>query len=255
MRCKLVLATVALCLTNLCIAQSPVSESRTVTTELSDSVGDVLSLKLSDQEKSLAKQWMLKDSDWVKYKQVMSGPRGAWSPGLDPLTALGVSETDPKERQRYAEIWMKMEIRRNELELAFEVERQKAARKILGNQLAVNNKPWIQEWETKQVEVTYQVILFMDVGCMEKCKALFTDLYKSIGDNTKLDIYFKTGASSETIGQWASFMDIDPAVVRSRKVTLNFDEGVSTSLKVNMDVTPQVRVVNLKTGEVSESRL
>jgi len=255
MRLRVVLFACVLGAGNLCFAESHTSVTRTVNSDLSDSLRDKSELVLSDHEKALAKQWMLEESDWVKYKQIMSGPRGIWSPGLDPLTALGVSENDPKERQRYAELWMKMEIRRNELELAFEVERQKAASRILGNQLAVNNKPWIKEWENKQVEVTHQVVLFMEASCKEKCKPMFQDLFKSIGDNTKLDIYFKQGAGSEDIGQWASFMDIDPTLVRSRKVTLNFDEGVSASLKVSMDSLPQVRVVNLKTGDVTESNL
>jgi integrating conjugative element protein (TIGR03759 family) len=98
---------------------------------------------LTEHERSLAKQWMLKETDWVKYKQLMSGPRGIWSPGLDPITALGVSETDQKERKRYAELWIKVESRRAELELAFEVERQLAAKKILGDKLLVKNTQWI----------------------------------------------------------------------------------------------------------------
>ena len=108
---------------------------------------------LTEHEKSLAKQWMLKETDWLKYKQIMSGPRGVWSPGLDPLTALGVSETDLTERKRYADIWIKVETKRTELELAFEVQRQIAAKEFHGDTLLINNTEWIKDWEKNRAKI------------------------------------------------------------------------------------------------------
>jgi len=227
------------------------TESSTVLTDSMSTLGSVSSMLLTDLDKSLAKQWMLKDSDWIKYKKIMSGPRGIWSPGIDPITALGVSETDPVERKRYAEIWIRMETRRAELEIAFEVERQRAARLIHRDQLAVNNQPWIQEWENKRVEVTKQVSLFIEVDCIDDCQAMFNELRASVGENARLDVFFKQGASSEEIGEWASSMNIPPETVRDRRITLNFDEEKSSSMEVDMSSLPQVRVTDLKTGEVS----
>ena len=143
------------------------SNSATVISDVKSTLDKEAAAPLTEKDRSLARQWMLSETDWVKYKQIMSGPRGIWSPGLDPITALGVSETDPQERKRYAELWIKMETRRAELEMAFEVERQRAANRILGNQLAVNNTSWIREWEEKRVEVNKQVILFVDSECKE----------------------------------------------------------------------------------------
>lgn len=227
------------------------TESSTVLTDSISTLDSESSVSLTDLDKSLAKQWMLKDSDWVKFKKIMSGPRGIWSPGIDPITALGVSETDPVERKRYAEIWIRMETRRAELEIAFEVERQRAAKLIHRDQLAVNNQPWIQEWENKRVEVTKQVSLFIEVDCIDDCQTMFNELRASVGENARLDVYFKQGASSEEIGEWASSMNIPPETVRDRRITLNFDEGKSSSMEVDMSSLPQVRVTDLKTGEIS----
>ena len=227
------------------------SMSETVISDTRSTLDKEAAAKLTEHDKSLAKQWMLSETDWAKYKKIMSGPRGIWSPGLDPITALGVSETDPKERKRYADLWIKMETKRAELEIAFEVERQRAASRILGNQLAVNNSSWISEWQQKQAEVNKQVVLFVDSECREDCKSMFEELHASVGDNARLDIYFKQGASSDDIGQWASFMKIPPEVVRARGVTLNFDEGKSTEFSVDMAALPQVRVVDLKSGSVT----
>jgi len=220
-------------------------------TELKSTLDSSSDLKMSEEDKSLARQWQLTDSDWLKYKSIMKGPRGIWSPGLDPITALGVSETDLVERKRYAELWIKVETNRAELEIAFEVERQLAAKRINGDQLAVNNQRWVQEWEAKRIAVSKQVLLFVDVKCMDDCKALVDEVRASVGENARLDIFFANGATSESIGQWAASMKISPETVRSKSITLNFDEGKSGSLKVDMKALPQVRVVDTKTGAVT----
>lgn len=235
----------------LAVNESTQDNSETVFSGTQSTLDKEAAAKLTEQDKSLAKQWMLSESDWVKFKKVMSGPRGIWSPGLDPITALGVSETDPQERKRYAELWIKIETRRAELEIAFEVERQRAATRILGNQMAVNNTSWVQEWQRKQDEIVKQVVLFVDTECREVCKPTFDDVHASVGDNARLDIYFKQGATSEDIGEWASFMKIPPEVVRSRGITLNFDEGKSAEFGIDMAALPQVRVVDLKSGSVT----
>lgn len=51
-----------------------------------------------------AQQWGLTDSEWQRYQQLHQGERGIWSPGLDPLTTLGVETNSDAERQRFAEL-------------------------------------------------------------------------------------------------------------------------------------------------------
>lgn len=225
--------------------------SETVLTDHTISQDKKATQIISDNERSLARQWMLTDTDWVKYKKIMQGPRGIWSPGLDPITALGVSETDLVERKRYATLWVKVETRRAELELAFEVERQLAGKKLQGDQLMINNTQWIKDWESNRVKIKKQVLLFADVGCTDECKDIFDEIYASVGKNARLDIFFVNDPSTTEIGQWASFMKIPPEVVRSRAVTLNFDEGESSRMNVITTKLPQVRVVNLETGETT----
>lgn len=47
-----------------------------------------------------AQQWGLSDSDWSRYQTLMED-RGIMSPGLDPLTALGVETDNSAERRRW----------------------------------------------------------------------------------------------------------------------------------------------------------
>lgn len=211
--------------------------------------------RLSEDEKSLAKQWMLTEKDWVKYKRIMAGPRGIWSPGLDPITALGVMETDPAERRRYAEIWMKMEAKRAELELAFEVERMAASQQVLGERPVVNNEKWVQEWNAQQSRRTHDVMLFVEPDCLDDCGQLFGEVLASTGegDRTRLNVYFPAGTSAEEIGAWAQALSIDPEVVKSRKVTLNFDRGEFSRYDIVRSELPEVRVLNRKSGDVKRT--
>ena len=218
--------------------------------ETKNSLDQDSAMLMSEEDKVLAKQWKLKDADWIKYKQIMFGPRGTWSPGLDPLTALGVSEKDPKERQRYADIWIEIESQRYELEIAFEVERMKAAKRRFGDQKMIDNSAWIAAWKKEQERTTHQALLFVDVNCKEKCTSYIADIQKSVGTKTQLDIYFKEGALADEIGEWATFMQLNRDDVRSKKITLNFDEGKSTSMNVEMFDLPKALLVDLDTGKV-----
>ena len=51
-----------------------------------------------------AQHWGLTEQEWTRFEEIQRGPRGYWSPNLDPLTALGVEARDAAERQRYAEL-------------------------------------------------------------------------------------------------------------------------------------------------------
>lgn len=250
---KLMIALLALSITQSGLAQEDYKQSDRVATENSSTRDNDSGTRLTEEDKAQAKKWMLKETDWAKYKQIMRGPRGIWSPNLDPITALGVSEIDPQERKRYAEIWMKMETRRIELELAFEVERMKAGKRLQGDQLAVNNTGWVEDWKKKRTEVRKQVVLFTESSCKEECEEMFAELFASIGENVRLDIYFTGGASSAQIGEWAAYMKIHPDVVKERKVTLNFEEGEAARLNVTIGKLPAVRVIDLKTNKVTDT--
>ena len=227
------------------------SETRVLESDVKSTDDKSSQIQLSQSERTLAKQWMLTETDWLKYKQIMKGPRGIWSPGIDPLTALGVEETNPAERRRYAEIWLKVETKRAELELAFEMERSAAAKKLLSNQKPINNTAWVNDWNKNRDSIRKIVHLFVDVSCMDKCKEHVQQIYGSIGKNAQLDIFFKDGTTSDQIGKWAAFMGIPPDVVKARKVTLNFDNGKSAKMAINVAKLPAVKVLDVKTGKIS----
>jgi integrating conjugative element protein (TIGR03759 family) len=67
------------------------------------------------------RRWGLSAQEWTEYEQVMRNRRGVWSPGLDPITALGVSADTAAERNRYAELYVRTEFERTRKELAFQL--------------------------------------------------------------------------------------------------------------------------------------
>jgi integrating conjugative element protein (TIGR03759 family) len=67
-----------------------------------------------------AARWGLTATEWTAYERIMHDRRGVWSPGLDPLTALGVSADTATDRKRYAERYVRTEFERTRKELAFQ---------------------------------------------------------------------------------------------------------------------------------------
>lgn len=67
-----------------------------------------------------AQTWGLSEVEFRRYQHLMAGRRGQWSPGLDPITALGVSTDSAAERRRFAELFVEAEFERTRKELAFQ---------------------------------------------------------------------------------------------------------------------------------------
>lgn len=206
--------------------------------------------RLTERDKAEARKWSLTDNDWIKYKKIMQGPRGIWSPGLDPITALGVSETNESERRRYAEIWMKVETRRIELELEFEKERLLAGNRLHGGAKMIENDAWLEQWKKKQGAVHKIINLFVDPSCLDECKDIAQSVLDSVSNTSKLDIYFKPGSTEDEAGTWAAHFNIDPKVVATRRITLNLKGPKLHTFNIDVNDLPQVRVEDLEAGTV-----
>lgn len=83
-------------------------------------IQDTQSAPLGRSDSKQAASWGLTEQEWTRFEQIQAGPRGFWSPNLDPLTALGVEAQTNQERQRYAELQVALEAKRAERELAYQ---------------------------------------------------------------------------------------------------------------------------------------
>jgi len=60
----------------------------------------------------VASDWGLQPQEWARYRELMDGPLGIYSPNLDPLSVLGIEARTDEERRRYAELQVQIEARR-----------------------------------------------------------------------------------------------------------------------------------------------
>lgn len=71
-------------------------------------------------DSAIAQEWGLSSQEFQRYRTLMQGSRGVYSPGLDPLTALGIEAQSDAERRRYAELQVRAEAQRVQKELAYD---------------------------------------------------------------------------------------------------------------------------------------
>lgn len=172
----------------------------------------------SESRTSQAKDWGLSEQEWTRYEAIKAGPRGYWSPGLDPLTALGVEARNDKERQRYAELQVQLEAKRVERELAYNRAYTAAWARLFPDALPIQ-RPLAGGAVATQTERT---ALFVEEGC-EACE---TEAKRLQTLDLPLDIYL-VGSQGEDarIQAWARKTGIRPEQVRRQQITLNHDNG------------------------------
>lgn len=166
-----------------------------------------------------AQQWGLSASDWSRYQTLMKGERGIMSPGLDPLTALGVETDNSAERRRLAELWVRHEYQRTEKELAFQREVNAAWLRLYPETLAVNmgaNAAGIAH------DTQGRLALFLKENC-SRCDARLAAV---LADNRPVDLYLVGIDSDDGLRAWAVKHNIPVEKVRSRQITLNHDNGL-----------------------------
>ncbi|WP_449649085.1 TIGR03759 family integrating conjugative element protein [Rahnella aceris] len=197
-------------------ARADTVNSATSTTPTANSLQDK---SLQSQSQHSAQQWGLSDTEWQKYQQLKQGKRGIQSPGLDPLTTLGVESDSVSERRRLAELWVKEEYQRTEKELAFQREVNAAWSRLYPNALSVNmgNASGLAH------DTNGRMALFVRDNC-ERCDARLAAV---LADNRPVDIYLVgSDGKDDTVRKWAVSHNIPVDRVRSRQITLNHDRGL-----------------------------
>ncbi|MGX9249985.1 TIGR03759 family integrating conjugative element protein [Pantoea ananatis] len=172
---------------------------------------------LSTQQQ--AQQWGLSDSDWSRYQTLMKGERGIMSPGLDPLTALGVETDNSAERRRLAELWVKHEYQRTEKELAFQRDVNAAWLRLYPETLAVN-------MGTNAAGIAHDTQGRLALFLKENCSRCDARLAAVLADNRPVDLYLVGIESDDGLRAWAVKHNIPVEKVRSRQITLNHDNGL-----------------------------
>lgn len=193
----------------------------------------------------LAREWGLTPQEWSRFQTVMEGPRGIYSPGLDPLTALGIEAKSEEERRRYAELQVRAERQRIDKELAYQRAYDQAFARLYPNekviQLSSNPASTPGSGAVTAVKGTGRLAVFVQDSC-NTCIDRVKDLQNQ---KQSFDLYFVgSQGDDEIIRRWAILAGVEPASVRSRQITLNHDAGRWLGLGLGGELPAVVREVN-----------
>ena len=180
---------------------------------------DTQSAPLGRSDSEQAASWGLTEQEWTRFEQIQAGPRGFWSPHLDPLTALGVEAQTDQERQRYAELQVALEAKRAERELAYQNAYTAAWAKLFPGLLPIQG---MTSPSPASSAVSTRPALFVE----DHCPACNAEAQRLQSSGAEFDIYLVgSQAEDERVRTWGRQADIDPAKVQSRQITLNHDRG------------------------------
>lgn len=186
-----------------------------------------------------AQDWGLRPEEWTRYRELMKGPLGIWSPNLDPLTALGIESRSDEERDHYAELQARAEARRVEKILAYQRAYDAAWLRLFPGQQRLN-LPGAPSPDTGNTG-SDRLVVFIKANC-PACQQRVQQLQAA---GTAMDIYMVGSRQDDgRIRRWATQAGIDPVKVRERSITLNHDDGRWLSLGLPGDLPAVVREVN-----------
>lgn len=204
--------------------------------ELASQVRDTQNVELAQHN---AHVWGLTKEEWQRYQTIMQGPRGVYSPGLDPLSALGIEAQSDEERARFAELQAQVEAERVRKELLYQQAYDAAARR-----LADGTQPFNLPADNAQaspVTAPGKLALFVKAGC-SACDFKAKQLQNQ---SSSFDIYMiGTQNDDAVLRKWALAAGIDPVKVRDRIITLNHDHGRWMSIGGQGDLPALLRQVN-----------
>lgn len=182
-------------------------------------IQDTQSAPLGRSDSKQAARWGLTEQEWTRFEQIQAGPRGFWSPNLDPLTALGVEAQTDQERQRYAELQVALEAKRAERELAYQNAYTAAWAKLFPGLLPIQGM-------ASPSPVSSSVMPRQSLFVEDHCPACTAEAQRLQNSDTTFDIYLVgSQGQDERVRSWARQADIDPAKVQRRQITLNHDRG------------------------------
>ncbi|ELQ9312172.1 TIGR03759 family integrating conjugative element protein [Serratia marcescens] len=197
---------------------SPFTQAAQQTTiESSQSTLSPLQQSQANKTAQQGRQWGLSGEAYQRYQQLMDGPRGTQSPGLDPLTALGIEAQSDAERKKYAQMWVKQEFERTEKELKFQREVDAAWQRLGVLPVNMVNAAGIAH------DSGGRLALFVKAKDCGQCDARLAAV---LADNRPVDIYLVDSKGNDSLlRDWAKAHHIPVDKVRARQITLNHDGG------------------------------
>ena len=199
---------IVLCCGLIILGQLTLAQNQT---ELASTTTQSQALTLDESKQ--AGDWGLQDDEWTRYRELMRGPLGVHSPGLDPLTALGIEARTDEERRHYAELQVQAEARRVEKLLAYQRAYDEAWQRLAPDLLRIS--PAAEPFPAR-----------LAVFVSAQCPTCAQQVQRLQAAGSAFDLYLEgSGGDDARLRAWAQAAHVDPAKVRAGHITLNHDAG------------------------------
>lgn len=217
---------------------------------------------------SQADIWEITQEDWIRYESLMAGDAQFDFKHLDPVFVLGIYARSDEERKRFAEIYVKQELRRVEGVQKFALAYENAAKQLNKHMSYIDMELFrsrgakpvdspdtslvsakssilsVEELKRMGSQSNHRLILFVSTTC-PACREFYKDLIAQNLGFHALDIYFVGKETSDsTIRQWAKQMEIPLKAVQTGKITLNHDRGEAKVYQISEVPSLFVREIN-----------
>lgn len=194
-------------------------------------------------EEAVAKSWRLTMEEWARYKEIMKGPRGIWTPHLDPITVLGIDAETDAERKRYAELLVTVEFDRVQKELEFQRAYDEAAKRLFPQMPRVTGTA-AGDRVVDPLPGTDRIAFVgsVDPNRCPTCQEVLTELLQRFGRSKapSLDLYLADAPTDDVLRTWAGTEKIQLGAVWEGRVTLNHAQGAMAPSASGGQVTPKL---------------
>lgn len=172
----------------------------------------------------------LTEAEWARYETLMKGPRGRWSPNMDPVSVLGNHATSDAERRRYAELAAQLTHDRVDGEVKFALAYQAAWNRLYGD-----------PGSAAAVTSGTRIALFVADQCAACDQQVQHYLAALDADRIPgLDLYLLGTTQDDDVRAWALARQIPAGPVLQRRLTLNHGDAVLKTLGYRADQLPLV---------------
>ena len=161
---------------------------------------------------------------------------------ISPLEILGIHARSDAERNVYARRWAELMIRDAERVLAFQRAYDRAVRELLADQplidlvrLAPQASPLPDLAEEDRLAV------FVEFDC-DVCDQVLRSVFKSASQVSGIDVYVVAPDMGDRsrLHSWAQRQGIPPHLVSSKRITLNYDDGLLARVHPRVQDVPVV---------------
>lgn len=197
-----------------------------------------------ESEENLARQWQLSIEEWAHYRTLMNGPRGIWSPDLDPVSVLGIHAETEAERTRYAELLVMLEYRRVEQELEFQRAYNVAARKLFPDLLPVKGSEQIVDsspiWAADADRIAWAGSVDSERCplCVDSLASIRQEWAQSA--EIVLDLFLADAGTDDELRRWAMGAGVSAEAIAVGRITLNHTRPPFEPSSVGLTVSPRV---------------